>query len=187
MEENTKKKDRKEKNIKKEIVGFIKTIVIAIICGVIINSTIIASAHVISGSMENTIMTDSRVMGLRFIYYFSEPDRFDIVLFHPPEGADSSYPYVKRIIGLPNEKVEIIDGKVFIDDSISPLNEGYVKGFAYGNFGPFNVPDNGYFVMGDNRNSSTDSRHWNNAFIPRSSIIAKLYLEFYPTPRNLNK
>ena len=182
MEENTKKKVRKEKNIKKEIVGFIKTMVIAIVCGVIINSTIIASAHVISGSMENTVMTDSRVMGLRFIYYFSEPDRFDIVLFHPPEGEVSSHPYVKRIIGLPNEKVEIIDGKVYVDDSINPLTEGYIKGFAYGNFGPFNVPDSCYFVMGDNRNSSVDSRHWNNRFIPRSSIIAKLYLEFYPTP-----
>ena len=89
---------------------------------------------------------------------------------------------IKRIIGLPNEKVEIIDGKVYIDDSISPLNEVFIKGFASGNFGPFNVPDNNYFVMGDNRNSSIDSRHWNNRFIPRSSIIAKLYLEFYPTP-----
>jgi len=49
---------------------------------------------------------------------------------------------IKRIIGLPNEKVEIIDGKVYIDDSISPLNEVFIKGFASGNFGPFNVPDN---------------------------------------------
>ena len=173
----------KEKNIKKEIFSFVRMVIIAVACGIIINTTIIASAHVISGSMENTVMTDSRVMGLRFIYYFSEPDRFDIILFHPPEGESSTYPYVKRIIGLPNERIQIIDGKVYIDDSAVPLDEGFVKGFAYGNYGPFEVPDNCYFVMGDNRNGSIDSRHWSNRFVPRSSIIAKLYLEYFPSPQ----
>ena len=171
-----------EKSTTKEIISYIRTFVIVIICGVILHSTVIASAQVISGSMENTVMTDSRVIGLRFIYYFSEPDRFDIILFHPPEGEESDHPYVKRIIGLPNEKIEIIDGKVYIDDSIIPLDEDYIKGIAQGDFGPFEVPDSSYFVMGDNRNGSSDSRHWDNRFVPRSSIIAKLYLEYYPTP-----
>jgi len=173
----------KEKNVKKEIFSFLRTIVITIACGLIINSTLIASAHVISGSMENTVMTDSRVMGLRFVYYFSNPDRFDIILFHPPEGEVSEYPFVKRIIGLPNERVEIIDGKVFINDSANPLEESYLKDDAYGNFGPFEVPENCYFVMGDNRNSSNDSRHWENRFIPKSSIIARLFLEYFPSPQ----
>jgi len=123
---------------------------------------------------------------LRFVYYFSDPDRFDIILFHPPEGEISSYPYVKRIIGLPNEKVEIVDGKVYINDSAKPLDEGFIKGTAFGSFGPFEVPDNSYFVMGDNRNGSQDSRHWNNSFVPRSSIIAKLYLGFYPSLQIFN-
>ena len=173
----------KEKNIKKEILSFIRMVVIAVVCGVIINSTIIASAHVISGSMENTVMTDSRVMGLRFVYYFSEPDRFDIILFQPPEGENQDHPYIKRIIGLPNEKIEIIDGKVYINDSENPLDEEFVKGFPYGNFGPFEIPDKCYFVMGDNRNGSLDSRHWGNRFVPRNSIIAKLYLEYFPSPQ----
>ena len=183
MTENEQQVKTKKRNIKREIISFIVTIAIALVCGVIINSTIIASAHVISGSMEDTVMTDSRVMGLRFIYYFSEPERFDIILFHPPEGEDSTHPYVKRIIGLPNEKVEIIDGKVYIDDSAVPLDEDFIKGSAYGNHGPFDVPNNCYFVMGDNRNGSLDSRHWSNRFIPRSSIIAKLYLEYFPSPQ----
>ena len=183
MEDNIQKKISKERNIKKEIFSFVRMVIIAVVCGLIINNTIIASAHVISGSMENTVMTDSRVMGLRFIYYFSDPERFDIILFHPPEGEISSHPYVKRIIGLPNEKVEIVDGKVYINDSANPLDEGFVKGTAFGSFGPFEVPENSYFVMGDNRNGSQDSRHWNNSFIPRNRIIAKLYLEFYPSPQ----
>ena len=183
MTENKQQAEPKEKNIKKEIISFIRTVVIALICGIIINYTIIASAHVISGSMENTVMTDSRVMGLRLTYLFKEPDRFDIILFHPPEGEVSSYPYVKRIIGLPNETIEIIDGKVFIDNSTIPLAEDFIKGDTRGDFGPFDVPDNSYFVMGDNRNGSLDSRHWENRFIPKNSIIAKLYFEYYPSPQ----
>jgi len=171
----------KERNFKKELVSFIRTLVIAVVCGIIINNTLITSAHVISGSMENTVMTDSRVMGLRFIYSISDPERFDIILFHPPDN-DSSIPYVKRIIGLPDETLEIIDGRVYINGSPTPLDESFIKGVARGNFGPVVVPDNSYFVMGDNRNGSIDSRHWQSAFVSRSDIIAKLYFEFYPTP-----
>jgi len=148
-EETTNKEEttKKEKNTKKEIISFIRTVAIAVVCGLILNYTVIASAHVVSGSMENTVMTNSRVMGLRLTYLFSEPSRFDIILFHPPEGEVSDYPFVKRIIGLPNEKVEIINGKVYINDSTIPLDEGYIKGVAHGDFGPFEVPENCYFVM----------------------------------------
>ena len=170
----------KEK-FKKELFSWLRTFILAIVIGLVIHNTITASALVISGSMENTIMTNSRVMGLRFVYLISDPERFDIILFHPPDNK-SDMPYVKRIVGLPNEKVDIIDGKVYINDSIIPLNDSFIKGDPRGNFGPFNVPDNSYFVMGDNRNSSTDSRHWENSFVSRSSIIAKLYFEFFPSP-----
>ena len=171
-----------ERNTKREIINFIKTVVIAVFCGIIINSTILASAHVISGSMEDTVMTHSRVMGLRFIYFFSSPDRNDIILFDAPDG-NSEHPYIKRIIGLPNEKLEIIDGKVYINDSFIPLEEDFVKGIPYGNYGPYYVPEDSYFVMGDNRNGSTDSRNWQNSFVPRKNIIARLYLEYFPSPQ----
>jgi len=170
----------KEK-FKKELFSWLQTFIFAIVIGLVIHNTITASALVISGSMENTIMTNSRVMGLRFVYLISDPERFDIILFHPPDSK-SEMPYVKRIVGLPNEKVDIVDGKVYINDSVIPLDDSFSKGVPHGNFGPFNVPDNSYFVMGDNRNSSTDSRHWENSFISRSSIIAKLYFEIFPSP-----
>ena len=119
----------KKKRIAKEILSWIRSLAIALVCALIINKTLIASAVVVSSSMENTIMTDSRVMGLRVAYVINEPKRFDIILFHPPDD-ETSIPYVKRIIGLPNEKVEIIDGKVYINDSDIPLDDSFVKEVA---------------------------------------------------------
>ena len=165
----------------KEILSWVKTIVITLVCALIINKTIIASALVVSSSMENTIMTDSRVMGLRIAYILNDPKRFDIILFHPPDD-ETSIPYVKRIIGLPNEKVEVKDGKVYIDDSEIPLDDSYIKENAIGDYGPFYVPEGSYFVMGDNRNGSNDSRHWVNKFVSKDKIIGRVYFEFYPSP-----
>ena len=179
IEEN---KEDKRAKFRKELFSWVRVLVIAVICGVIINYTIIASAHVISGSMESTVMTDSRVMGLRMVYWFSDPGRFDIILFHAPDG-DSEHPYVKRIIGLPNEKIEIVNGKVYVNDSGFPLDDSFIKDGAWGDFGPVVVPENSYFVIGDNRNGSVDSRHWENTFVPRRNIIAKLYFEYFPSPQ----
>ena len=169
------------KNTKKEIISWVKSIVFAFVCALLINNFLVASAVVISSSMENTVMTDSRVMGLRVAYVISEPQRFDIILFQPPDNEES-IPFLKRIIGLPNEKVEIINGKVYIDDSDVPLDEPFVKDEPRGDYGPFFVPEGNYFVMGDNRNGSNDSRHWENRFVPRNDIIGKVFLEYFPSP-----
>ena len=174
-----------KKSVGKEILSWVKTLVIAFVCAFVINNTLIASALVVSSSMEDTIMTDSRVMGLRITYLITEPKRFDIILFDPPNG-DTSIPYVKRIIGLPNEKVEIKDGKVYINDSDVPLEDSFIKGVARGDYGPYFVPEGCYFVMGDNRNGSNDSRHWINKFVPRESISGRIYFEYYPTPHILS-
>ncbi|MCL2662776.1 MAG: signal peptidase I [Oscillospiraceae bacterium] len=174
----------KERKFKKELLNLFRTVVIAVIFGLFIQSTITTSAHVISGSMEDTIMTDSRVMGLRVSYLFCEPERFDIIIFQPTEG-DQSIPHIKRIIGLPNEEIRIVDGRVFINGSTVPLDEDFIKGISQGNFGPFNVPENSYFVMGDNRNGSSDSRHWHNRYVPRGNIIGKLYFSYFPIPHLL--
>jgi len=175
----------KAERVKKEILGWVKTVVIAFVCALIINNTLIASALVISSSMENTIMTDSRVMGLRVAYVFSEPKRFDIILFQPPDD-ETSIPYVKRIIGLSNEKVEIIDGKVYINDSDVPLDDSFIKEEAYGDYGPYYVPEGCYFVMGDNRNGSSDSRAWVNKFVAKDKILGKIYFEYFPSPHLLD-
>jgi len=166
----------------RELFSWFIYLAVAIVIGLVLNNTVIASAVVISSSMENTIMTDSRVMGLRVSYVFNDPERFDIILFEPPDGYNKM-PYVKRIIGLPGEHLEIIAGKVFINGSTTPLDDSFIMEPARGDFGPFDIPPYSFFVMGDNRNRSSDSRHWENAFVPQESIIGRLYFEFFPSPR----
>jgi signal peptidase I len=99
----------KKKSVAKEIFGWVRYLLVAVILVLVLNNFLIANAVVISPSMEDTIMTDSRVIGSRIAYVFGDPQRFDIILFIPPDDS-TSVPYVKRIIGLPNEKVEIIGG-----------------------------------------------------------------------------
>ena len=175
----------KEKKISKEILSWVKCLALAVVIWLILSNFVIANALVISSSMENTIMTDSRVIGLRATYYVSNPQRFDIILFTPPDDL-TSIPYAKRIIGLPNEKVEIRNGKVYIDDSDVPLDDSFIKEDARGDYGPFFVPEGSYFVLGDNRNVSWDSKNWTNTYVPRHMILGKVYLEYYPSLKLLD-
>ena len=170
----------RKKKIAKEVFGWVRCLTLAFVFGLIINNAVIANAVVISSSMENTIMTDSRVICLRVTYYVSDPQRFDIILFTPPDDQ-TSVPYVKRIIGLPNEKVEIRNGKVYINDSDAPLDDSFIKEGARGSYGPFFVPENSYFVLGDNRNNSHDSKNWANTYVPRDMILGRVYLEYFPS------
>ena len=172
----------KKKHIMKEILSWVKYLAVSLAIVLIINNTLIANAVVISGSMESTIMTDSRVIGSRLAYVLGEPERFDIILFKYPDD-ETADPFVKRIIGLPNEKVEIIDGKVYIDDSDVPLDDSFIKEEARGSYGPFYVPEGSYFVMGDNRNDSWDSKNWTHKFVARDKILGKIFVEYYPTPK----
>lgn len=122
----------RKKHIIKEIVSWIEIAVFAVAISLIINHFIIINATVPSGSMENTIMTGDRMIGLRVSYWFSSPDRGDVVIFNNPEYVEGETPkdsklYVKRTIGLPGETVKIVDGKVYINDSEKPLKESYLK------------------------------------------------------------
>ena len=174
--------ERGENKTLKAILGWVRAIVIAVICGLIINYFVLVNAVVISSSMEDTVMTDSRVVGLRVTYYFNEPGRFDIILF---QSEAYPLPLVKRIIGLPGEKLEIINGKVYINDYTVPLNDSFILEKAWGDYGPFIIPVDCYFVMGDNRNNSMDSRDWDSPFVPRGKILGRLFVEIFPSLRLL--
>ena len=133
--------------------------------------------------MKNTIMPNDRLIAFRLSYLFSDPERYDIVVFKAPD--DESTLYVKRIIGLPGEKVNIIDGKVFIDDQEVPLSDDYIMEDMLGSFGPYTVPENSYFMLGDNRNDSQDSRYWENTFLPKENILGKVLFKYYPKIESL--
>lgn len=166
-------------NWKSELFSWLQIIVITAAVSIFINSFIIANSHVPSGSMENTIMTDDRVIGFRLSYLMKDPQRGDIIIFKYPD--DESVLFVKRIIGLPGEEVSIINGKVFIDGNEDPLDEPYLKEGMLGSYGPYIVPEDAYFVMGDNRNNSMDARRWNNVYVYRDKIIAKVLFRYYPS------
>ena len=160
----------------KEVFAWILTIALAIVAAKFINKYVIIKAEVPTGSMESTIEVDDCILGFQQAYLFSEPKRGDIVIFPWPDNP--SVTYVKRIIGLPGETVEIKEGAVYIDGT--PIAEDYLREEMYGTYGPYVVPESCYFMMGDNRNTSQDSRKWENTFLREEDIMAKVLFRYSP-------
>ena len=166
----------------KEILEYAKMIVIVFVVVMFVNNFILINAKIPSESMENTIMTGDRVLGLRFSYWFSEPKQGDIVIFKYPD--DEAQNYIKRIIGLPGDTVEIVEGLVYVNGQL--LNEPYLWETPRGSFGPYEVPEGHYFMLGDNRNNSRDSRYWNNKYVSEEQILGKAYWIYYPELKSVN-
>lgn len=170
---------REEKNSKKiikEIFAWVLTVVLAVAAAKVINTYVILKAEVPTGSMEHTIEPDDCVLGFKLAYILSDPKRGDIIIFPYPDNPEVTY--VKRIIGLPGETVEIKDGYVYINGT--RLKEEYLAEEMRGEYGPYVVPAGCYFMMGDNRNSSADSRKWKNTFLKEEDIMAKVLFRYSP-------
>lgn len=161
-----------------EIWSWIKTIGIAFVLAMAINHFVIVNATVPTGSMEKTIMTNDRIIAFRLAYLFEGPERGDIIVFRLPD--DEKMLYVKRVIGLPGDTVEIKDGNVYINGSQEALDEPYINSVPNGSFGPYTVPEEHYFMMGDNRNNSLDSRYWTNKYVDKDKILGKVFMRYYP-------
>jgi signal peptidase I len=147
-----------------------------------------------SVSMEPTLKVGDMVLVNRFIYRIHPPRRGDVIVFHPPgrgqvpiRGAttEAGVNYIKRIIGLPGETIQVAHGTVFIctapHQGCQGLREPYVASHDYGNYGPYTVPKGDYFVMGDNRGNSDDSRVWGP--LPRRNIIGEAFMIYWPPDR----
>lgn len=164
---------------KHEVWEWVKIIVTAALIAFFLNSCIIANSRVPSASMETTIMTKDRVIGSRLSYKFGEPERGDIAIFRFPD--DESVYYVKRVIGLPGDTIDIVDGHVYLNGSKEPLDEPYLREPMWPE--PpmhFEVPEDCYFMMGDNRNYSSDARRWENTYVKKEKLIAKVLFRYYP-------
>ena len=182
LKTNLVEKEEKEEPIswKRELLSWILTFAFAIGVALFLKNFIIINATVPTGSMENTIMPGDDLLGLRTAYLFKDPQRGDIIIFKFPD--DESQKFIKRIIGLPGDLVQIEDGKVYINGSTTSLEEPYLKEEWTRNTGPFEfvVPEGCYFVMGDNRNDSLDSRYCDNPFVTEDEIIGKAEFIYYP-------
>lgn len=173
-----KEEEKKPVDWKRELLEWVVMLVVAVGLAFVINTFLIVNARIPSGSMERTIMTGDRVVGSRLVYKWGEPERFDIVVFHFPD--DEKQLFIKRIIGLPGETVTVIDGKVYINDSTEPLDDSFIPEPMIGSYGPFEVPEGCYFMMGDNRNNSHDSRFWRNPYVSKDKILGKAYFRYWP-------
>lgn len=175
-----KNENQNSKLTAKEVFSWIRILLTGAALALFINFCLVVNAQVPTGSMENTIHVGDRVMGNRLAYLFSSPERGDIAIFRLPD--DESKLYIKRIIGLPGDTVEIREGKVYLNDNASPLEEPYLLETPTGNFGPYLIPEGHYFMLGDNRENSLDSRYWDRQFVPRKNILAKAEFCYYPHP-----
>ncbi len=116
------------------------------------------------------------IMVSKASYFFSDPERGDIVIFNPPEELHSRYPFIKRAIGLPGDIVEVKDNKVFINGI--PLEEEYIREPPHYTVPPKKITPDEYFVLGDNRNNANDSHCWGT--VPRDNMIGKAWLIYWP-------
>ena len=196
-------KDGKEsKGLKWVFLDYALIIGIVILAGFLVQTFLIVNAEIPSGSMENTIMPGDRIFGNRLAYSFEEPARYDIVIFKFPD--DERELFIKRIIGLPGETVIISGGEVYVVDSETDttgipdeeliadpmmlpgtiltddsfIAEEMRSGDGYDRV--YRVPDDSYFMLGDNRNHSRDSRYWDNKYVSRDKLVGKAMIRYWP-------
>jgi signal peptidase I len=168
------------KNVLKEILST-SIYLLIVLCVAYLIVTYVGQRTQVSGhSMENTLSHNDHLLVDKISYRFKDPERFDIIVF--PFQYDRDTYYIKRIIGLPGETVQIdYDGNIYIDGEI--LKESYGKEVIQ-NPGrasePITLGDDEYFVMGDNRNNSSDSRDLSVGNIKREDIIGRAFIRIWP-------
>lgn len=196
-EELQEPEEQKKRSLLRELFGLVEIFLVAFLLAQVMTHFVLINAEVPSESMENIIEPGDRLFGFRLAYALEEPDRFDIVIFRYP--VDESQNFIKRVIGLPGEKVEIREGKIYIDDASVPLDEPYLpEMWTDDNDGyVFQVPDDSYLMLGDNRNISLDARFWANqaledgvakneqeaqqyTYVQKEQILGRAILKYFP-------
>ena len=175
---NREKEPVKRKSLFREVLEYVIMIAVVVAGVYLLTEHVIINARIPTSSMEETIGVGNRIFGSRLSYRNKDPQRYDIVIFKYPD--DETKLYIKRVIGLPGETVIIRDGKVYIDNSSEPLDDSFCPETPLGDFGPYIVPEGSYFMLGDNRNYSADSRFWVNTFVAREKILGKAVIRYWP-------
>ncbi len=160
----------------------LKTIGLSAILAIGIRQFVAEARYIPSGSMLPTLQINDRLIVDKLSYRFNTPQRGDIVVFSPTSTLEKQNfhdAFIKRVIGLPGDKVEVKGGRVFVNDQA--LRENYIEEDPQYQWGPQTVPPNSYLVLGDNRNNSYDSHYW--GFVPREKIIGRAVVRFWPPNR----
>lgn len=197
----------KENSLKIFLADNLPTVTVAILLAVGVRVFVAEPRYIPSSSMEPTLLIDDRLIIDKLSFRWRKPERGEIIVFNPPNNPvvpDATKVYIKRVIGLPGDRISIHDGKVFINDA--PLNEPYIASplnytlptqddaLCPSCFRPtnvqsgnvqsgkehpfFTVPDGNYWVMGDNRNNSLDSHAW--GFMPEENLVGRAMFRYWP-------
>jgi signal peptidase I len=172
------------------ILEYIVLAVVAVAVALLIQAFLVKPYRIPSASMENTLLIGDRVLVDRISWRFSQPERGDIVVFHPPVGGSV---LIKRIIGLPNDEISLRGGFVYINgrrldepyvrrvDGRQEPSEPFSNGLPWSLQEPYKAPGGSYFVMGDNRSNSGDSREFGP--IKRAQFVGRAFARYWPPGR----
>ena len=166
---------------KSQIREYAEALLVSVILAALIIVFVAQSFLVEGSSMEPSFHDGQRLMVEKVSYRFGEPKRLDVVVFSYP--CDHRRKFIKRIIGLPGDEITIKNGFLHINGQ--RLEEDYINGPTYGTysaptFGPVLVPDGHYFVLGDNRRNSDDSRYPDVGFVPRKNLVGRALFVYWP-------
>lgn len=183
------KKKIEKKSFAKSAAEFLLIMLISYVLALLLTNFIIINGVVPTQSMLPQVEVNNRMLGNRLKYVFSEPERGDVVVFNPPDSPEDLY--LKRVIGVPGDVIEIRNGKVWFRNDEQRdwmmLNEPYLaetkdtKGF-----GPYKVPEDCFFMLGDNRTNSIDARFWSTPYVNKKDILGEAVLIYFPKIKMIN-
>ena len=164
--------------VAEEVIAWLKTLASAAVYATLIVTFGFQVARVEGQSMAPTLADQDRLIVNKLAYRIGEPHVGDIVMLYYPLNPNKSF--VKRVIAEEGDQVRVVDGRVLRNDV--PMDDAFVPNEyrSHDDWGPQVVPEGYYFVMGDHRNNSSDSRHW--GFVPKKYIIGKVQLRWWPLP-----
>ena len=174
------KKEKPKKSMKQEIFEWVMVFVVAAALAFVVRTFIFEPVRVDGSSMLNTLTDSDFMIATKFDYLLGDPERFDIVICDYPNTDDGMY-RVKRVIGLPGETIELRAGELYVNGEHVAQDFDMTENETY--FGPLTVPEGCYFVMGDNRNNSKDSRSPMVGPLKRSQIKGHVRCVVFPFGR----
>lgn len=152
----------------------VKVVLISLAIILPIRYFLVQPFYVEGASMEPNFHDKEYLIINEISYRFEKPQRGEVVILKNPE--DERFYFIKRVVGLPGEKVAVLNGRVFINDK--QIEESYIKNFSSDDYGPITLASDEYFVMGDNRNNSSDSRYF--GALKRQNIIGRVWVRAWP-------